>query len=630
MALVYRSLFSDADGEIASQLSAQFEQWLSSKDFAVPEGGLAGRGQALDSPNNDVAWASELRNDLPSGDRMHRLRLVEETAQGRWATSVAAIAPPVDQGGRPRIWVEVEHEPAPGAPPRRPGSPRLVRELLATGEGYDGPVPLTSEAWMVHAGLVDELVTWITSTARSVPVIVFAYDSQRAYDQERLAQQLARDLAGIAAVVRLADGDVTQRLASKLPDEYAVWGGAMRTYLPGSGSACDDTAARHRVLGRASLSALGPRAFPAVKDQILALSIERAAPVVGAGLHRGLRQTAGSAISAAPSQVPERALPSIGPGWLRERLSRMMRALGGDRQSTPTAAAEMLAQFDTTLDRLIDRAQERTQSAPQDEPRRHEQPEQTAELSRVLTELDREREDRRVLEQLLNESSEAASQQSALDEERRAENDELTLEVTESAEEVDRLERRVRYLQQRVRELGDAGVGADDSLPTAPPSVADTVVSAREHLDFVHIAPDVDAVAAELDLHARSQLFAVKAWSALCALNAYGRARSSGDFQGSFYSWCSEPPPGEQAISAGAVAMTESETVETDPALRNARLFAVPTAVSTAGTAFMPAHIKLVKRGTPAPRLHFLDDVAGSGKVYVGYLGAHLPTAKFA
>ena len=44
----------------------------------------------------------------------------------------------------------------------------------------------------------------------------------------------------------------------------------------------------------------------------------------------------------------------------------------------------------------------------------------------------------------------------------------------------------------------------------------------------------------------------------------------------------------------------------------------------------MPAHIKVVKRGWPCPRLHFHDDTARTGKIYVGYLGEHLPTARFA
>ena len=132
------------------------------------------------------------------------------------------------------------------------------------------------------AGQAAELVRFVTSPTRHIPIIVFAHDPQRAYDQVKLANRLARDLAGVAAVFRLTDGQATERLAQLLPEGLAVYGGAMRTYLPGAGST-DDNATRHRVLGRASLVALGARAFPAVKDQILESSVRRSTPTTLVG-----------------------------------------------------------------------------------------------------------------------------------------------------------------------------------------------------------------------------------------------------------------------------------------------------------------------------------------------------------
>ncbi|MGB3761607.1 MAG: hypothetical protein WA966_00170 [Ornithinimicrobium sp.] len=247
----------------------------------------------------------------------------------------------------------------------------------------------------------------------------------------------------------------------------------------------------------------------------------------------------------------------------------------------------------------------------------------------LRTELDRERDDRAALEELLDETQQSLETQASADRLLHVANEDLTIEVTESAEEVDGLERQVRYLQRRVRELGESGIGTDDSLPTAPPSVAEVLMLAREHLPGLQIADDVDRVAAELDLHARAQLFAVKSWAALTALDAYAQARAVGGFSGSFLAWCAEPPAGERAIAANAVAMVESETVGQSPKLRDARTFRVPHDVRAEEMAYMEAHVKIVRRGSPAPRLHFLDDAAGSGKVYIGYLGPHLPTARF-
>jgi hypothetical protein len=66
------------------------------------------------------------------------------------------------------------------------------------------------------------------------------------------------------------------------------------------------------------------------------------------------------------------------------------------------------------------------------------------------------------------------------------------------------------------------------------------------------------------------------------------------------------------------------------PKLREARIFPVPAAVDPARRAYMAAHIKIQQGGTPCPRIHFHDDTAGTnGKIYVGYIGDHLPTANF-
>ena len=54
------------------------------------------------------------------------------------------------------------------------------------------------------------------------------------------------------------------------------------------------------------------------------------------------------------------------------------------------------------------------------------------------------------------------------------------------------------------------------------------------------------------------------------------------------------------------------------------RVFPVPTTVSPDGLAVMAAHFKLGRLGRIDPRLHYLDDSAGTGKVYVGYIGEHL------
>ena len=517
MALVYRSVFRDTDGRISDDLAREFERWLSLKGLRLPEKGITQRGSALDSEDGSIAWAAELDSALPNGDRIHRFRLVEESADTRWVTTVAAVRRAVTladpDGASARIWVDLEHEPTKGSAPIQPGSPRIVRELLAVGEGYDGPVPLTSEPLSLTKDHVAEVVAYIASPDRSVPVIVFAHDSKRAYDQKKLTRLLARDLAGVAAVFNLIDPAATERLAASLPEGYAVYGGAMRTYLPGAISGPEDVPTRHRVLGRASLTALGGRAFPAVKNQILGLSTERPAPVA-------VRPSASAAgRNDSPSKQSVAATTGVGVTWLRERIARIRGVLGAQNQ--PTAHPDEAVAFDDALEALLSRAAVSPAGAP-------------AETTPAVVELRRRIEveagERSALEELLEEAQEDLDQRVTRTRVLETAYDDLTIEAIEAAADVDRLERRTRWLERRVRELGDPGLGTDDDLPEAPDSVAEVVELARLHLTSLELG-DIEEDAAELDLHAQAPLYAAKSWAGLRALDAYARARSCGEFR---------------------------------------------------------------------------------------------------
>jgi hypothetical protein len=50
--------------------------------------------------------------------------------------------------------------------------------------------------------------------------------------------------------------------------------------------------------------------------------------------------------------------------------------------------------------------------------------------------------------------------------------------------------------------------------------------------------------------------------------------------------------------------------------------------VDPSGEVFMDAHFKIAQFRLISPRMHYYDDNSRSGKVYVGYIGCHLPTKK--
>jgi hypothetical protein len=45
------------------------------------------------------------------------------------------------------------------------------------------------------------------------------------------------------------------------------------------------------------------------------------------------------------------------------------------------------------------------------------------------------------------------------------------------------------------------------------------------------------------------------------------------------------------------------------------------------GAIFMDAHFKIARKGLVSPRIYYHDDAGRTGKIYVGYIGRHLPNA---
>jgi hypothetical protein len=141
------------------------------------------------------------------------------------------------------------------------------------------------------------------------------------------------------------------------------------------------------------------------------------------------------------------------------------------------------------------------------------------------------------------------------------------------------------------------------------------------------VVGDTTPSADELDQHIKASIWGRKAWLALRALQGYAQAKTSGQVQGNFLQYCRTSPSGLEVVPSEWVAASENETTTNNPRFRGARVFPVPVEVSTDGEAYMEEHIRLEKGSDPAPRIHFWDDTDGkTGKVYVGYLGRHLPS----
>lgn len=165
-------------------------------------------------------------------------------------------------------------------------------------------------------------------------------------------------------------------------------------------------------------------------------------------------------------------------------------------------------------------------------------------------------------------------------------------------------------------------------LPTAPEEIDDffEIMDRVEQLTHLEFTGDVDTVLG-LSSSDRNGSEARNAWRALTSLDSYARHHLAGEVR-TFKEYTEGAGPGDCRIDAGKCVPTESS--QTVNQFGHHRVFPVPTTVNPAGKIMMLAHIRLGQANTLAPRLHYYDDVDGTGKIYIGYIGPHLPNTKTA
>ncbi|MFF2081855.1 hypothetical protein ACFVXG_44680 [Kitasatospora sp. NPDC058162] len=117
------------------------------------------------------------------------------------------------------------------------------------------------------------------------------------------------------------------------------------------------------------------------------------------------------------------------------------------------------------------------------------------------------------------------------------------------------------------------------------------------------------------------------AWDGLTALQEYAEAAVRGAAGGDFKQWCEHTPDGCHRFPPRKAVRGESRTVFSHTKWKRERMLPVPECVDASRRAFMGAHLR-IGGGRTAPRLHYLDDCSGSGRIYVGYIGLHLTNTR--
>ncbi|GAA3100408.1 hypothetical protein [Streptosporangium carneum] len=654
---LYQAVLRDKTAPIAPRLRRTFGEWLAAKGLPAPEPGRASQEFESDGARVRVERAGDCG----------RYIVEEEHGDGLLRTRVAYAEWVGGPSGWVVVTVEEDGETCAGQ------APGFVQAYLRTARITDGAVHLTDTADEIDEDDVHRLISALSERRRRVPVAVVSVDPQDPQAARTRADYLAGMTAGAGVVVRFADMRAQRRFNEAMGAELGVFGGGIRTYLAPFDPGNESYPYRHRPMGGGMIRKQGRQALDLAADGIVGETARRAFPD---DVQRAYRVVSRVLVGKAGSgDLAEAMTPTPAPpaGSEREGLRRWMMAMTARPETTAVGAEQPAA--------APEAAQE--PSAPEPDPAAQRPPLPTpsdaspgmaldmgelaqtvagvvarelrgeldaalglaassaeggpgsgnGEILRQMRTLSAHVEGLRDLvvvrqhgDQLLAEAEDESDRLAGEMDRLHAEHEILQQEYAEAVAGARKLQERVRWLEARLARAGQPAFGLTSKEPVfEPTSLMDALNMARETLAHVEIG-DTDTEAARLDLTypTLARAWASKTWDALRALDAFARARSSGEFAGGFFDWCRSPA--RLTIPAGMVAMSESRTVNTNGKYSMRRTFAVPEEVHPSGKVMMEAHIKIRKGGCPAPRIHFHDDSGGcTGKIWIGHVGDHLP-----
>jgi len=624
MAVGYRAIFSLRRGQDAVQLTAgQLRSWLA----------LKGYGFASIAPGiHEVAGKAQLvvtELNPHAGSRSRRYRLTESSAMGGWVTTVTVHGDGAEDNW---VWVDVSAPPGPRpvasqsheSPGREVeaegawwiGVPHLVREILSVADARDGQMTLGTQPALVTAGDVDGLISAICDPGRRGTVLVAAPVPD--VPVSRLighVERLTRECVGLAGICVL-DSEAAGMLEESFAPSHSVPPGAIRTFLPEADPASAIDARRHRVLLARTIAEEAPGKLAhllgrAHRHRALGLPL----PSHVAQVDRLLCREEPAAVLRAIQETPP-GPPGRGPG----------NGLGSPAPAAQaaTTAVREVALTGELLTSLVSEFQSRASSAEG-----ASSPDDLRALYRELLAEGRgvlrghEEISRRfaALQDLLEEAQDDRDHARALLEDEQLDHAQTQAELLNAKLELDRL-RGVLARAGRVDKTRAAMAVAQ-----SPGSFAELLERLDEHvLSRVAFTGDPKH-ALELDDLDPLGTWAARTWDMMRVLDGYAAARHRGEFSKGVHAYLVHTPPGQPGYAPGAHSAQESDTTERTPRLRKLRVFPVPRDVRPDGTIFMAAHFKIARKGLVSPRMYYYDDAGRTEKIYVGYIGRHLPNA---
>lgn len=254
----YRMVISTEQDFVTSAAIAenQLSSWLATKRYDT---------SALREGRNEIAQNVTLDRDSDSGWHgaytRWRMRETPSAQIGTWQSTLIVRADHRDHERRTWVQVDIEHRPStPGRQPLRANTPGIARLLLGALDARDGLADVNSTPRLIEAGDVDEVIEELCDEDRRLPIVVASvpYGKDSGAWMDSIVENAFGHLAGLAVPYVLMPQ--AQSVFNTALEFHPVYGGGIRTYLPGIDLAWKPDAQRHPVMSRATVEANPRRA----------------------------------------------------------------------------------------------------------------------------------------------------------------------------------------------------------------------------------------------------------------------------------------------------------------------------------------------------------------------------------
>ena len=601
--LGYR-LFVDVStrhGAVDKLALEQVHSWLKRKNL---DADALGEGRVADLGRDTEGLL--LVRDEADGTRRVRVRTVETRPRATWSTQLTLEVP-----ARPALspWLMVEVE-----GPWEADPPNLARNLLDVMPGRRGAVTFGAEPQIVSADGVDDLVDTMLDADRRTLMFVAGSDTDLELGSWRsFVAKLLKKTVGLASG-HVLDPSATERLAKRLGPHHEVMPWTMRTFRPGVDLSQPADARRHRVLStgrivsdRESVIAtmLGRRASE--------VSLEAPLPARAKRVDRLFQSETNELLvgllGAAPRTEPSGPVPE--PEALEPELQR----------------ESLLAQVDTISGALVAPAPDGLSSGVLDAARGvagpiEDQEELVLRLLALAQQGVRARESQTLVARRLEEYERVAEESEDTNRELRQQLEHSQLEQRVLADELSTADRTVRHLRTQLMQVGGASEAWSEPELELRPEAYEDLLALLPDLQHVTFTGD-ESVMLDLEKHDHAAVWPGKIWDIACALDDYAACVLDGRHAGDVESYLRDTPVGCRTYP-GKHAPDESATLKSNRKYASERVFPVPPEVEPSGRVFMGAHFRIAQQGMVSPRLHYLNDVRRTYRLYIGYVGPHL------